>query len=114
MAGTPGFEPGPTGLEPVVLAVTPHPCGVTGRSRTDIGWLTTSGSPVELRPRLAGAHGAEIASAGVEPARHSRMRAAGHRALLASMGREGVEPPQPKRLGYGQLVSPVTGLPVDA
>ncbi len=32
MAGTPGFEPGPAGLEPAMLCVTPRPCGVTGRS----------------------------------------------------------------------------------
>jgi hypothetical protein len=32
MAGMPGFEPGSTGLEPVMLTVTPHPYGVTGRS----------------------------------------------------------------------------------
>ena len=75
-------------------AVTPRPFEVTGRSRTDIGWITTSGSPVELRPRLAGAAAPGVASAGVEPARRSRMGAAGRHAPLAVMGREGVEPPQ--------------------
>lgn len=75
LAGAPGVEPGRRGLEPRMLAVTSRPLVCRERGDRPGSNRQPPGSqpgalPFELRPPW-------IASAGIEPAWRSRMRAAG-------------------------------------